>query len=339
MANLKVFLVTLVLVGCGTVENELPNNEGAEFGVSESEIINGTVTSGFPSVGLTNGCSSTLIGRRTVITAAHCVASNGQRGTFCSNGYCVSGTYYKHPSYTTNGYFNDIAVLRLDSDFTAISGIAPTRIASAATAPSVSMSIAIVGFGCTNWYTRAGIGTKRYGTNALHDVDPLKIQWDSRYGSARTCPGDSGGAVFSIDYYGNITDCQIGVISHLQGESDGSDDVATRVDPLAGWVRSIAADATVLSCDQTLCGDGTCHLGEREKNCPSDCPPVCGNFLCESGEEGVCTDDCPPCGDGICTIFEQNGSCYADCGTCGNLICEPSDYDHSIICTDCWGPF
>ncbi|MCX8195051.1 MAG: hypothetical protein N3G22_03025 [Candidatus Micrarchaeota archaeon] len=52
-----------------------------------------------------------------------------------------------------------------------------------------------------------------------------------------------------------------------------------------------------------ICGDGVCEGGENSANCPNDCPPSCGNGICQSslGETPTtCPADCvyspPPSG-------------------------------------------
>jgi hypothetical protein len=43
-----------------------------------------------------------------------------------------------------------------------------------------------------------------------------------------------------------------------------------------------------------VCGNGICEAGENNGNCPGDCPPpVCGNGVCEFGENSItCPADC-----------------------------------------------
>lgn len=322
MAKVGVYLSRLgvvlmaALTGCGDTA-EKPQAEAPPEQVESrpSEIINGTVDNGHPSVGrLSLGCSGTLVGRRTVITAAHCVDYANQYTTFCTNGYCMGGTVNKHPNYNSGNYHNDIAVMRLNGDFQAYSGISPSRIGNSE--PRTGWTVNIVGYGCTEWDTSIGVGTRRQGWNTIHDVDGLTIQWDD--GTARLCQGDSGGPAF------RGSDCVIGVHSHRQDWFSGRDDVATRVDATASWVRSNAADSTILSCNQTACGDGTCHPGENNLNCPADCQPVCNNWICETNETVTCPSDCPVCGDGVCYPVEQ-GLCEADCGVCGDRVCNPGE--------------
>jgi|GEM_PF-1482366 len=119
-----------------------------------------------------------------------------------------------------------------------------------------------------------------------------------------------------------------------------------------------------------ICGDGVCGINE---NCSKDCEPkkpVCGNKVCETGENNTnCPGDCEPgeigngavgggggtisaselqkileqqkaflCGNGICDSgIEDCSSCPNDCGDCkgahcGNGIC---DYITGESCKNC----
>ena len=82
------------------------------------------------------------------------------------------------------------------------------------------------------------------------------------------------------------------------------------------------------------CGDGFCTIdtGENTVSCPQDCGVgfICGDGVCEPGEEGVCPEDCgiePYCGDGFCTseTGENPDTCRHDCGQ----VCPAS-----IVCSD-----
>jgi len=50
--------------------------------------------------------------------------------------------------------------------------------------------------------------------------------------------------------------------------------------------------------------------------------PVCGNFVCETGESAFCCD-CSSCGDFLCNTGcgESYSSCYYDC-SCGDFYCD-----------------
>lgn len=293
--------LSMLVLGCAAT----PNNGDPRTDIKESSIINGSIDSGHRSVGTVSpsGCSATLIGKRTVLTAAHCVTT-GERDNFCTENHCMLGTATRHPGYVDDsGHPNDVAVVRLDGDFFAASGFVPTRIAS--TGPGTGDWIVLVGYGCTVWDTSIGYGIKRWGAAHIDEVDSTLYQFDGSNGEARICGGDSGGPAFR----NTTSDCQIGVHSARQGWLFGADDIDMRVDVYASWIRSAASDSSILSCNQTVCGDGICSPGEIGCDCPPPPQPYCGDGMCNNGETPATCGDCY-CGDGICSM---NESCSTDC--------------------------
>ena len=82
-------------------------------------------------------------------------------------------------------------------------------------------------------------------------------------------------------------------------------------------VDCAASDMTcgVQGCVATdVCGNGLCEQGE-DASCPQDCAATCGNDVCENGEPSACPQDCEDCGDGVCGSGELD-SCPQDCGVC-----------------------
>ena len=73
-----------------------------------------------------------------------------------------------------------------------------------------------------------------------------------------------------------------------------------------------------------VCGDDLCQAGEDCASCPADCAcdgPVCGDGTCDAPSETctTCEDDCgvcAMCGDGTCDPTEDCDTCYQDCGVC-----------------------
>ena len=63
-----------------------------------------------------------------------------------------------------------------------------------------------------------------------------------------------------------------------------------------------------------VCGNGLCESGE-DASCASDCAAVCGNRVCENGESTACPEDCCVCGDHNCGAGEL-ATCPQDCGIC-----------------------
>lgn len=89
------------------------------------------------------------------------------------------------------------------------------------------------------------------------------------------------------------------------------------------------------SAQAQVCGDFLCDLGE-ELSCPEDCGAVgvCGDFVCDPGEELSCPEDCgggPICGDGVCDPGEQE-FCTLDCF--GNGFCGDGVLDSGEACDD-----
>ena len=88
------------------------------------------------------------------------------------------------------------------------------------------------------------------------------------------------------------------------------------------------------------CGGADCSGPSTQFCGTSPCPPVCGNSICEKGENqnNCCRDcGCPP-GKPACyvdSLFQPNGVCLHN--VCGNSICEPPFEKTSNCCTDCGG--
>ncbi len=96
--------------------------------------------------------------------------------------------------------------------------------------------------------------------------------------------------------------------------------------------------------------DGQCSPleGEDYLNCARECPTpkgltVCGNGLCENGEQNICELDCPKeifCGDSICNSNETYNSCPSDCDYqpvqpyCGDGSCNNGE-TYSSCSSDC----
>lgn len=78
---LQLVVAVTVSIGCGpSVENELLESREPEQ--QQQLLINGYYDWDRPNVGLVypSGCTATLIGQRTALTAAHCAAL-GRRAT------------------------------------------------------------------------------------------------------------------------------------------------------------------------------------------------------------------------------------------------------------------
>jgi V8-like Glu-specific endopeptidase len=204
-------------------------------GSRQSAIVNGQSDTGHPAVGLLNLgnalCTGTLVGSKTVLTAAHCVT--GGAATFKVGGatYPVA-SMNAHPSYSPQVLSaNDVGIVVLAQ---AVGGIAPVRLAK--TAPQVGEAVTIVGFGITgSGYINAG--TKRVTTNTVSAVKAQYFSFSGAGGSkGNTCSGDSGGPTFRAE--GGV-DTLLGVHS-TASQPCGYEGNDMRVDQFLSWIEATA---------------------------------------------------------------------------------------------------
>jgi len=214
---------------------------------AESPIVNGQAESGHPEVGLLYlqgqpACTATLIGSRTVLTAAHCVTNEKQPPfqLISPISFKLAGQMYMaasvvmHQGYgwTGGSWVGDVAVVRLGQ---AVQGVTPTRITSAA--PQQGETVTLVGYGYTSDTATSSFGVKRKATNTIGNMTQNLITFYGATGSVgNICFGDSGGPAFAVR--GGV-EYQVGV--HSFGESDcGVTEHDQRVDFYHGWITSQA---------------------------------------------------------------------------------------------------
>lgn len=194
----------------------------------EEKIVNGVLTSDYPSVGLfvngQLGCTATLIGCGTALTAAHCICLDVAANKLLSGADCIKrsdllsptnkfvyfhqagivqvGSVTVHPNFLF-GSQSDVAILHLQ---TPVAGISPSAINTTAK-PSLGTAAAIVGYGVSE-DVNSGAGIKRSGAVTVSScsvsgvnpanhvcanfVDPQGIAGTN----SGTCHGDSGGPLF-----------------------------------------------------------------------------------------------------------------------------------------------
>ena len=241
--NLLSLLLTLLL-GCGPGVDLL---EPGEIAGVERPVVNGQTDNGHLAVGAlisggTSACTATLVGKHTVVTAAHCVCD----GTPCKlrspvnlylGGYPSGGTKYTaykvipHPSYTA-GNKSDLAVVILKTDVT---GITPQIISS--TPPKAGETIVMVGYGLTGEKTGT-FGTKRMATNKIDSVSSSTYYIKGASGfDGNICNGDSGGPSFASR---NGKDVFIGVHS-TKTNYCGYAATDMRVDAFRSWITTQAS--------------------------------------------------------------------------------------------------
>lgn len=158
-------LVTLCLAGCtGSVGGGIAGRRGGF-------ISNGQEDLGHPTVGLLQPtlCTATLVGDRTVLTAAHCVEEPGPYSLGVDGRELAVESVIVHPAYAGAGrvsgepedFAHDLAVLRLAE----VSGLTPSPLLDRS--PTVGEKLVLVGYGATSFETADWGLTKRWASNQV----------------------------------------------------------------------------------------------------------------------------------------------------------------------------
>jgi Trypsin len=317
-AGIVITTALLSLVGCaGTGEPATSTEDGALVHAEDSADPSVMFLRDSHSIFI---CTASLIGRRTGLTAAHCVTDTTNL-QFCFSPCgnvqnctptCVTATPLKDPGFVDGNASHDMAVLQLGllangKDITSAHNppIVPILIGGPVAEDEKFIQ---TGYGCTDLQDDTGEGQQRSGQNHIDGVQAHFFTYDDE-SQTYLCPGDSGGPAFDLN-------CQIGVMVAYAGAVIGYDFYVSRVDAKATWIQQVANDSSVHQCFQPVCGDGFCQYPEAPCTCPQDC--------------GACPT--PRCGDGICNGHETHATCPQDCvdtcrpGTddcCGDGVCRP----------------
>ncbi|MCA9671956.1 MAG: trypsin-like serine protease [Myxococcales bacterium] len=193
---------------------------------------------GFVASGKSFRCTATLIGKRTVLTAAHCVSSDvpainaayfDVNGTW--TGYNVTATA-THPNYDADQKINDLALVRLLET-------PPVQATPVSTAvPQDGWKVKLYGAGYTGDNANDP-GVMRIADNTVGAVGKLRLAFYGNTGAVgNLCFGDSGGPTFTVL---NGKPAQIGVHSFIKKDCATGEGYDVRLDPFVPWLESTSA--------------------------------------------------------------------------------------------------
>lgn len=258
-----VLMVAALLVTAGS----LPADEQPQFVMRSAEnysddqatfqIIGGTKSdpADWPATFVfSDQCTSTVVGPRVVLTAAHCVA-DGAKGTIEVANQTEWVTCSHHPDYRDDVAKDDPDWYKKASpDFALCSVAAPLpelpfeNINKDSGRLAKGQKMRLVGFGCNEkGGSDGGFGVLYEGVATIHKLPAPPSYYTVTLGGAAVCYGDSGGGVYLILDPNEVRRFVMGVTSRgdISTESLLS---TTSVGGFVSWAESWAAARNLKIC-------------------------------------------------------------------------------------------
>lgn len=194
MLKYYLFLILLAIVSCGPIEKENYSKYQSYPCKIRSlpGLVNSTRTDKFPAVVPVETekgfCTGTIIGKCTVLTAAHCFSNKEHivRIHVGDSIYDETQWVKVHPQYKNPG-INDLTIIRFEYQIVETDPIAISLVE-----PKEKEEIILVGYGTTET-SGAGLTNKTYGYNNINRLSQTEMEFVSP--GATVLPGDSGGPV------------------------------------------------------------------------------------------------------------------------------------------------
>lgn len=218
-------------------------------------IAGGSQTLGYPNVGAIKlgadlHCTGTIIGKHTVVTAAHCIYEYEERltttatfflGANINQGVGLKITGSEIPTgptlaYDPKHYQNDIGLIYVED----VGAIESARLHSGQPTWNdlidKKVSLVFVGYGYdVIKHQVAASGIKREAPWYISAFDTSTVRFPPNADGKNTCKGDSGGPAFLIDQ-GEFT-----LVAITSGSADGSCEnggTETRIDYFRQWITA-----------------------------------------------------------------------------------------------------
>ena len=242
-------LLSAALVSCGprSSQNSDVKIVGGNLVSGRSPIAAVTVALVYSAVGHEYFCTGTLIGVRTVLTAAHCVEGIEASDIGISFGlqantaaFIGAASAVKHESFdnammdaqSPNGPSNDIAIVTLEAD--APSGFRPTTPLTIADSLELGEDLVLAGYGLTTTQQNATEGTLRQVTTEITLLGDTRKELEfGNHAGRSACNGDSGGPAF-VRRDGQLK--LVGVTSRGNSECD-KEGIYTDARYFSEWIK------------------------------------------------------------------------------------------------------
>lgn len=209
-------------------------------------------------------CTATVIGPRTLISAAHCMNDGGTVRFSLVTGKSYTAKCEHHKDYENNATA-DWALCLIDRE---VNGITYEILSMDRSIPKVGEEILLTGYGCTRKGGGGGNdGVLRVGYAKVTRT-PSKGNWDIvTRGDVALCFGDSGGPAFYVE-----NDSRKMISVNSRGNIDDTSYLSKTLanETFSGWL----ADWTKRNGSQKICGiDQTANCYGGEDQPPKDSPP------------------------------------------------------------------